>query len=146
MIAALDTTVLLDLVAEFGPEQHAATHVVSAAIEGQFEALVAIQSIQEFTNVRLRRGISPADVMLQAEWVANTFRIVDHREEDLAGMLDILERGANIGAADALIFSSARRLGADWLVTRDQAFGKAFGKGWIDPMDPDSLLRLTGPQ
>lgn len=48
----------------------------------------------------------------------------------------------SVGGADAMIHASAKRAGADYLVTRDQAFGRAFGEGWIDPMDPDSIKRL----
>lgn len=146
MVVLLDTTVLIDLMGPAGPAKHAADHVVNAGVSRRFEPVVALQSLQELIEVRRRRGTSIEPLVDYSKWIRDTFRLIGHDPQDLDAIFDLTLVNPGLGTGDAMIWSSGTRAGAELLVTRDKSFGRAFGDGWIDPMDSDSLLRLVGDQ
>lgn len=144
MIALLDTTVLLDFIGRKGPERHAAEHVISAAADNQFEPVVALQSLQEILNVRRRRGLDASSTADYVRWIKKSIRTLGHHADDLEVILELVTGNPDVDPSDALIYASGVRAGADFIVTRDRAFGRAVGKPWIDPTDSASLELLVG--
>lgn len=144
MLALLDTTVFVDFVGTDEPTRHASSHVLTGASEGLFDAVVALGSLQEVLHVGTRRHGRSTDAVEFTKWIADTFRIADHRVDDVATMIDLFGTHPQLGALDALIYASAERLSVDAIVTRDRGFGEVIGERWIDPTDAASLSRLLG--
>ena len=129
----VDTTVLVYAVGAEHPLREPSRAVVSAVESGRLTASTTIEVIQEFCHVRARRR-GRNDAAALARSYADLFApllIVD--AEDLAAGLDLYERVDALGAFDAVLAATARRRGADALVSADAAFAKIVDPHHLDP-------------
>lgn len=129
----VDTTVLVYAVGSEHPLREPCRAIVSAVESGRLTASTTIEVIQEFCHVRARRR-ERTDAAALARSYADLLApllVVDH--EDLAAGLDLYDRIDALGAFDAVLAATARRRGANALVSTDTAFARVADPHHLDP-------------
>lgn len=138
----LDTTVLSYAVGAEHPLREPCRRLLRAHGDGQVEAMVTIEVVQEFVYVRARRRSRLDAVTLARRYMAALPLLVT-RAEDLDLGLTLFERYPILGAFDAVLAAVAINQRADALVSADRAFGEVPHLPWVDPATPN-LNRLFG--
>jgi predicted nucleic acid-binding protein len=139
LLAVLDTTVFVDASGGDHDLRHASRHVLDAVLNGDLQASISVETVQEAFHLTLRRTGDRGRAIALARWLTSSYDVI---ETDRALMLDALERLQEfdaIGGIDAVILAGTHRIGADALVTRDKRLGKAAGALWVDSSDAQAL-------
>jgi len=143
-VIILDTTVLSYAVGSDHPLREPCRRILRAHAEGLLQAATTIEVVQEFVHVRARRR-SRSDAAYLARQYGLALPLEMTQVEDLETGLAIYERHQELGAFDSILAATAIRLGAEALVSGDQAFGVLANLHWINPALPTQVERLIGP-
>jgi len=117
--------------------------IVTAVDAGEVAASTTVEVIQEFCHVRARRR-NRADAAALARSYAELFSpllVVDR--DDLIDGLELFDQVGSLGAFDAVLAATARRHGADALVSADVEFATVADLQHLDPASPGFTAALA---
>lgn len=142
--AVLDTTVFIDARGSDESARHGAHHILNSVLNGDLQAAVSVETVQEVFHLMLRRLGDRSAAVSYSRWVASSYELIETDRPLVEAALDELAVSDSIGGVDAIILAGARRLGADAIITRDKGLGRAAGELWIDSSDPRAVSALLG--
>ncbi len=138
----VDTTVLVYAVGDDHPLRAPCREVIERAGSGRLRAVTTVEVIQEFAHVRARRrGRTDAAQLAMAASVVLS-PLLQPDIDDLGAAMELWETQPDLGAFDAVLVATARRVDARAIVTADRSFVTVAGINVWDPAAPDFIERL----
>jgi predicted nucleic acid-binding protein len=124
----LDTNVVLDVLAAREPFRACATAIFSLVGQRELTAYITASSVTDIYYI-LRRKLPDATCRKALRNLFHLFSVIPVTQRDCHSALDEpLE-----DFEDALIMVCGRKMGVDYVITRDEIFLKA--KGTVSPLD-----------
>lgn len=100
--------------------------------EGILRATTTVEVVQEFTQVRARRGPRPEAAALARAYAEALGPLIRPEADDLLEGLALFEDVVALDAFDAVLAATARRRG--WsLASADRAFARIEGLSYLNP-------------
>jgi predicted nucleic acid-binding protein len=141
-VIVLDTTVLVYAVGDDHALREPARLLVDGVERGAVAATTTSEAIQEFVHVRARRRDRRDAASLGRAYAELLSPLLQPSEDDLSAGLRLFERHGELGTFDAVLAATARRAGAEALVSADRSFAGVRGLAFVDLASPE-LLELV---
>lgn len=138
----IDTTVLVYTVGADHPLRSPCRRLVEAVSQGRIQATTTVEVVQEFLHVRARRRSRAEAVTLAEAYATLLAPLIIVGPADLGEGLELYRAHDELGAFDAVLAATARRMGASALVSADRVFAAVSGLPLLDPATPDFGIRL----
>ncbi|MDQ3628367.1 MAG: type II toxin-antitoxin system VapC family toxin [Actinomycetota bacterium] len=129
----LDTTVLVYAVGTDHPYRDPCRTLVAGIDAAGVRATTTVEVIQEFAHIRSRRRDREDARRLAEDFTDLLSPLLAVSERDLRAGLERWERGASLGAFDAVLAAAARGAGAKALVSSDMGFATVPGVPHVLP-------------
>jgi predicted nucleic acid-binding protein len=138
----LDTTVLVYAKGADHPLRDPCRELIAAVADGAVQATTTVEVIQEFVHVRARRRDRRDATLTGRDYAELLSPLLSVTREHLLSGLALFERGALLGAFDAVLAAAAAASGAHALVSADSAFADCGAIPHVVPDRPgvESLL------
>lgn len=137
----LDTTVLVYAVGAGHALAEPCRELVRGIGAGEIRATTTVEVLQEFTHVRARRRGRQDAVELTRRFATLLSPLLQVESADLDRGLELFASEERLGAFDAVLAATVRRVGAAALVSADRGFAALRSPTHLDPSAPDFLDR-----
>lgn len=137
----LDTTVLVYAVGAGHALVEPCRDLVRAIGDGELRATTTVEVLQEFTHVRARRRGRQDAIELARHFATLLSPLLQVESADLDRGLELFASEERLGAFDAVLAATVRRVGAAALVSADRGFAELGAPMHLDPSAPDFLER-----
>jgi uncharacterized protein len=135
-VIVLDTTILVYAKGADHPLRDPCRELLRAIERGSVVATTTAEAIQEFAHVRARRRDREDAAELARAYVDVLAPLLVIEEDHLREGLRLFERHPELGSFDAVLAAAAIAMGAEALVSADQAFSVVEGLLHVDPGQP----------
>lgn len=137
----LDTTVLVYAVGAGHALAEPCRELVRRIAAGEIRATTTVEVLQEFTHVRARRRGRQDAVELTRRFATLLGPLLQVEAADLDRALGLFLEEDRLGAFDAVLAATVRRVGAAALVSADRGFAEVPELAHLDPSASDFLDR-----
>jgi uncharacterized protein len=142
-VILVDTSVLVYAVGDDHRLQAPCRRLVQLVADGTVSATTTVEAIQEFVHVRSRRRPRPDATALGRAYATLFAPLAQPTARDLEDGLELFEHHRTLGAFDAVLAATARRVGTGILASTDGAFRSVDGLRVLDPADEDFVTSLS---
>lgn len=139
----VDTTVLVYAVGDDHPLRPPCRDIIERAGDGRLRVVTTVEVIQEFAHVRARRRDRTDAAQLAVAASVVLAPLLQPDADDLGAAMELWELHPDLGAFDAVLAATARRAGAEALVTSDRSFHAVAGLDVWNPADATFRDRLA---
>jgi uncharacterized protein len=141
-VILVDTSILVHAVGDDHELRGPCRQLVQLVADGTVSATTTVEAIQEFVHVRARRR-SRSDAAALGRAYATLFSpLTQPTAGDLDQGLELFERHPDLGAFDAVLAATCRRVGAAALASSDGAFRSVGAIRVLDPADATFVASL----
>jgi predicted nucleic acid-binding protein len=117
--------------------------ILERVVNGEIEAFVSADLLQEFVHQRTRRGVQRSEAVRQARRIVEMCAVLSITSADAAAALDLYDDHAALQARDAVFAAVALRNRIDHVLSPDRAFDAVPGLHRVDPLDAAAVEALT---
>lgn len=131
----VDTSVLVYAAGDDHRLQAPCRRLVQLAADGTIPATTTVETIQEFVRVRARCRPRPDAVALGRAYATLFAPLAQPAAADLELGLQLFERDPDLGAFDAVLAATAKRVGGGARASTDAGFRSLDSLHVLDPAD-----------
>lgn len=136
----LDITVLVYAVGGDDPLADPARRLMAAIAAGQISATTTVEVVQEFAHVRSRRRSRTDAASLARHYLTLLGPLVSTSLDDVDRGLEMWTAHEALGAFNSVLLAASVRVGAQALISADQALAGVAGAPVVNLAEIDSIL------
>ena len=136
MRVMFDANVVLDVLQQREPHQIHSAHLLSRALDGEFEGFIAAHAVTTVFYV-LRKSARNDEARKTVSWLIKAFQVTKCDSDVLAEAAE----SEFSDFEDGVVAFSALRAGCDWIATRN---APDFKHSKVSGVTPEALLMILG--